>query len=335
MANSVLKRILKAGMVKASAWGTSVDPGATHGFFVQEVSGIEYRRKMEPDRAAGFGFESNAEQGSDEPLTVGITAFAYEADRQTLMLLSMMFGSVSVAGGSDPYTHTGTVTDESDYMVTFAWQEGDEVKAIPTAKVTELSLSFNDNGTLNFEASLLGPKVSIASSTLLDDVTYSASSAAFQLRNATFRINAQSGDALDSGDDLEISDVKLTMSRPMDQVYVTNLGHIAEPKGGEYPEFKLEFTIPRKNATAKTLYTAWAAETLQKATLTIAGSSASRELSIILPQLKLESVDFPFEDIIPCKVVARIQKASSNPSGMSSTYPQFTWKTAIAASTLS
>lgn len=335
MANSVLKRVLKAAMVKATTWGTSVDPGANHGFFVQEVGGIEYRRKMEPDKAAGFGFESNAEQGSDEPLSVNVTAFAYEADRQTLMLLSMMFGSVSVTGAGDPYTHTGTVTPESDYMVTFAWQEGDEVKAIPTAKITDLSLLFNDNGTLNFEATMLGPKVSIASSTLLDDVTYSASSAALQLRNATFRINAQGGDALDSGDNLDVSDIKLTFSRPMDEVYVTNLGYIAEPKGGDYPEFKLEFSIPRKNAASKTLYTAWAAETLQKATLTIAGTSSDRELSIILPQLKLESVDFPFEDIIPCRVVARIQKAASNPTGMSSTYPQFTWKTAISASTLS
>ena len=156
------------------------------------------------------------------------------------------------------------------------------------------------------------------------------------LQNFTFRINGQSGDALDSGDDLEVSDFKISLARPSDSVIVSGGGYIAEPKEGGFPEFRVTFRIPRKNTVAKTLYTAITNGTLQKAEAIYGGSSASRELKFSFPQLFVESVVIPFEEVVYADVTLRVQKASAAPTGMTGiTMPTAAWQCGTASAVIS
>lgn len=329
----ILKRTSTVALVQGATWGTAPAFPALSGAYAQTFSGFPLERENTPDMGAGFGLISNSEQGNDTPPSVSLKVWPYEADKTCLLLLAMMFGTDVVTGAGDPYSHTLTMQETSDLFFAIGGEEGTEIKVIPSVSLTGLDITFA-NGIAEFDATGTGNTVSIAGGTVLDSVTYSARTGVFQFKNTTFRINAQSGDALAAGDAVQVSDLKLSMKRDSDRVIVTGSTNILQPAEGPFPEWTLEFTIPHKNATSVTLYTAFAAQTLQKVDITMAGTTADRSLTVSFPQVKLTSVTNPYEEIQSTKVMCSIEKASANPSGMAFLVPTAVWKTSIAASVL-
>jgi hypothetical protein len=335
--NSSLKRILKVGYVKATTWGTamantdftSVDP-----LLVQELTGVETKRDIFPDESAGQGWEMNAVQGNDVPPTPSFTVYAYEDDEVGFLPLAQIYGADTVTNSLDPYTHTFVAQNEAGKFGTLAWQTGTKVHYIPSFQPSGITVS-SINGQIAFEVTGKGDKITQDSDgTYLDTLNAAVPGTPFKFKNLTFRINAESGDALDADDAVAVSDLKVTMVRGSDSVITSGGGTIIQPKEGSFPEFKLEFTIPRKSTTAETLYAAFLAETTQKADIIISGSSANDSLSFFFPRLKIEACDTPFEDVIAVNVVCRVQKASANPNGMDNAVPYATWKTATSSSLL-
>lgn len=335
--NSTLKRILKAGYVKAETWGTAIGASGYSGvdpLLVQELTGVETKREMFPDEAAGQGWESNAVQGNDIPPTPSFTTYAYQDDEVSLLPLAQMYGADTVTGTVDPYTHTLVAQNEAGKFGTLAWQTGTKVQYIASFQPSGITVS-SINGQIAYQVTGKGDKVSQDSDgTTLDDINAATPGTAFKFKNATFRINAQSGGALGSGDAVAVSDMKITLTRGSDSVITTGGGTIIQPKEGDFPEWKLEFTVPRKTTTAETLYAAYLAETTQKADIIITGTTANDELAFYFPRLKIEACDIPFEDVIKVNVVCRAQKAASAPTGMSSAVPYATMKTSVATTVL-
>ena len=329
--DSVLKRILKVAYKKATTWGTAVDPTTGDGLYCETLSGTEKVRRLTVDNSAGQQIESTAFHGIDEPPTPSFMVRVQENDAVALLPLAQILGDDTVSGGSDPYTHTMPMQAEANLFGTIAWQEGDEAKHVPSFKPESVELGFNTEGVLELTVSGKGNKVDTATSTILDDVTYSVKSLPYNLSNCTFRINAQSGDALDSGDDLEVADLKLMFARASDSVVTSGAGTIVEPKEEAYPTFSMTFRIPRKNTFTKTLTAALAADTLMKGEVIFGGSSASRELKIQMPQLFVERVDIPFDNVIAANVTLRMQKAAAAPTGMTGvTVPTALWKCGVS-----
>lgn len=325
MADSVSKRILIVAYAKATTWGTVATFGTGDGLRVEELSGNFRQRRLSKDNSAGQGFENNSFHGVDEPPTPTFMTRLQENDSTAFLPIAQIIGTDVVTGSSAPYTHTMTTTNEANKFGSLGWQEGDEVFHTRSFKPETVELAPNDDGIWEANVSGKADAVIKGTSTDLNTVTFDTRSNVFLLQNTTVRINAQSDGALDSADEIEVSDLKITLSRPSDSVIVSGSGAILEPKEGEYPEFTVEFTLPRKIAASKTLYDAFVADTLQKMDIVITGSTANFELKLEFPQVFMEEVSNIFDNIVRTEVKCRIQKATSAPTGMAFTMPTVTW----------
>lgn len=334
--NSSLKRILKVGYMKGATWGTAIEAASFTGdpLCVQELTGVETKKEVFPDQAAGQGWEGNAVQGNDIPPTPSFTVYAYEDDEVALLPLAQMYGADTVTNSLDPYTHTLVAQNEAGKFGTLVWQTGTKCQYISSFQPSGITIS-SINGQIAYEVTGKGDAITENSDgTYLDDLGAVTPGTPFKFKNLTFRINAESGDALDADDAVAVTDLKITLTRGSDSVITSGGGEIIQPKEGMYPEWKLTFSIPRKSTTAETLFAAFVAETTQKADIVITGSSANDELSFFFPRLKLESCDTDFSDVIKCDVSCRVQKASAAPTGMAYAVPYCTMKANISTTVL-
>lgn len=335
--NSSLKRILKVGYVKAATWGTAIGASGYSGvdpLCVQELTGVETKKEMFPDQSAGQGWEQNAVQGNDVPPTPAFTVYAYQDDEVALLPLAQMYGADSVSNTLDPYTHTMIAQNEAGKFGTLAWQTGTKCQYVNSFQPSGLTIS-SINGQIAYQVTGKGDAISEnADGTLLDNLNAVTPGTPFKFKNLTFRINAESAGALGSSDAVAVSDLKVTMTRGSDSVITSGGGTIIQPKEGDFPEWKLEFTVPRKSTIAETLFAAFVAETTQKADIIITGTTANDELAFYFPRLKIESADSAFEDVIKMSIVCRVQKSASAPTGMAQTVPYATMKCAIATTVL-
>lgn len=334
---SELSRVNKYGYKKATTWGVAVDMAAGDLFYPQSISGLDIKLKVTPDVGKGQGFETAAYVGGNDALSISFDVLLYQDGGAALLLLAQLFGTDVVTGASDPYTHTMTAGATSGKFGTLAFEEGTEVKVVPSFMPTSGKIAPNGDGIMVLSVSGIGNKVSIANASAISSGTYGSGEALspFKLSGVTLRVNGQSGDALDSGDDLTVTDLEADFQRPADGVVVNGGTSISKPTEGGYPEFKVSFRIPAKDATAVALYAAYIAGTRQKATLTLAGTAADHELAFSLPQITLDSVENPHEDVISTRVTGRIQRALTAPTGMTGiTYPTAAWKHATTATVL-
>jgi len=331
MADSVLKRVLKASLIKGATWGTAPAVGAGDGLRYVTMGGVVQEPNIVPDVSAGQQLESIAHIGIDKTPQVTMSYPVMENDEVLMLPLAAIFGDDAVTGGSDPYTHTMDWQVESNLFLSLGKQEGDEVRSVPSLAITQVEMSFDGNGILTHSITGIGNRVTTALSTALDDVTFPTASGVYKQSSSVFRINAQSGGALGAGDVLVVSDLKVTPARAMDTVIVTGSDAIIQPKEGAYPTFMISFTIPRKNAMSKTLHAAMLAGTRMKADLTITGSSASRTQVLSLPQIQVESCVNPDADVVANQVVLRAQMAAAAPTGMTGiTVPRLVWTCGVS-----
>jgi hypothetical protein len=334
---SVVNRINIYALQKGTTWGTAATFGVLDGFYPQSLSGLKLTRSNTPDKGAGMGFVRTSHQGPDQPVSPSFQILPYEDDTIALLLMAMIMGADTVTGAADPYTHTMEAQTLSDYFVSMGWNEdASQVKLLSSAIIESLEITADGDGRIVFNISLKGNTISDGAGTELDTVTYKAQDGVFKFSSLVLRMNAQGGAALASGDEITITDFRLKMTRPSDQVVPAGDSAIIQPKQGGFPEFELEFTIPRRDTSSETIYDAFKAETLQKADMVFSGSSASRELKIELPQVKIVSCESPRDEVITCKVSAQLQKASSTPTGMTTGIlaPTAIWKTDIVTSPL-
>ena len=334
--NSNLLRILKHGLALASTWGTAAVTSTLDGLYVKTISGLDRRRKLSVDKSAGQGFENAAFHGIEEAPTPNFTMDVQENDGQATLLMAVAMGSDVTTGGSDPYTHTMTAQEVSGKLLTYRWQELDECKVVPTFALDSLKLAFTGEGILEMSSSGMGDKVTDSNaSTDLDSLTYAVRSGVYTLQNFEFRLNTQSGDALDSDDEAVVANFEINFGRPLNGEPVSGGDAIAQPTEGAYPEFRVSFRLPQKNALAKALESAVSAGTKYKGEAIYSGSSSSREIKVSMPQLFVESVTVPKDEVMPAEVVLRMQKAAAAPTGMDGiTMPTITQKNGIATSVL-
>jgi hypothetical protein len=330
----VEKRRNTVAVKKAATWGTSETVLSTNtGLYAQSMSNFFLERPEIPDQGAGYGLETNSESGNDTPPAITWVNWPYEDDYNSLMFLAAIMGADTVTGAGDPYTHTMTAGEVGEIFFTWAWETGTEIKAIPSATINSLEIAPSGDGIYEWNCGGTANTVSLAGWTNLNPVTWKSQTGVWLFKNTTLRMNAQAGAGLASPtDDIAVTDLSIKFERPGDEVIVTGGSNIEQPVEGPFPPFMVEFTIPHKNAAGVTLWTAWEAQTLQKMDIVITGSSGDRSLTFQFPQIKLESVTDPFDEIIPVNVVCRQQVASAPPTGMSVTAPTAIWLTDVDSS---
>jgi hypothetical protein len=334
--NSSLKRILKVGYVKAATWGTAIGASGYSGgnpLCAQELTGVETKKEVYADKSAGQGWEQNAIQGNDTPPTPSFTVYAYQDDAVSLLPLAQMYGADTVTNSLDPYTHTLIAQNEAGKFGTLAWQTGTKCQYVSSFQPSGITIS-SINGQIAYQVTGKGDAISEnADGTLLDNLNAVTPGTPFKFKNLTFRINAESAGALSAGDAVAVSDLKVTMTRGSDSVITSGGGTIIQPKE-DWPEWKVEATIPRKSTIAETMFAAFVAETTQKADIVITGSTANDELAFYFPRLKIEKADSDFGDVIKMSLSFRVQKAASTPTGFAYVMPYCTMKTSTPTTVL-
>jgi hypothetical protein len=298
------------------------------------LTGVETKKEVYADKSAGQGWEQNAIQGNDTPPTPSFTTYIYQDDAVSLLPLAQMYGADTVTNSLDPYTHTLIAQNEAGKFGTLAWQTGTKCQYVGSFQPSGITISSID-GQIGLQVTGKGDKISEnADGTLLDNLNAVTPGTPFKFKNLTFRINAEAAGALGSSDAVAVSDLKVTMTRGSDSVITSGGGTIIQPKEGDFPEWKIEATIPRKSTVAETMFAAFVAETTQKCDIVITGSTANDELAFYFPRLKIEKADSDFGDVIKMSLSFRVQKAASTPTGMAQAVPYATMKTSTATTVL-
>jgi len=230
----------------------------------------------------------------------------------------------SACTGSGAYQHTLTAADDIDGIFgTYATEKGTKVFVVPSWKPFKFSLTV-DSGMIKLSINGRGDQVINDSAVVtdLDSVTYpdDTTAARAKLSQAVFRMNDQTGDALDSDDTINPKTFNLEYERPMENEHVASSATIPEPRGNGKPKCKLSMEFRRVDAVNELYFADWDAATEKKLDLNITGpviiGTHAYLLQFVLPRLILEKVDMPDGEVIPIKIDARAVVAESAPTGM-------------------
>ena len=234
------------------------------------------------------------------------------------------------APGSGAYSHTLTMKDStSGIFGTYAVEKGnDKIHVVPSFKPMKMTMTVN-NGMIRLSLNNRGTKVIDDSAivTTMSSVTYPAihNSTRAKFHQAVFWLNAQAGDALDSGDVINPKNFNLEFDRKLDSEHGSGSSTIMEPLENGKPTVKLGLEFARKDAVNDLFFAEWVAETEKKASITLTGpvivGTFTYSMAVELPRLMFEDVEFADAGIIPAKIVQRAVVADSAPTGMTVTKP--------------
>jgi hypothetical protein len=204
---------------------------------------------------------------------------------------------------------------------TYATAKHTKIHIVPSFKVLKAVFSMS-KGLVKSVFSLRGNKVIDTSSIIsaMSAVTYPdiGNRVKFQ---GVFRMNSQSGDALDAEDAIGVKGFSLEPERKMDSEITNEAAHIIEPRENGKPSVKLTLDFARMDDANAAYFANWIAEAEKKADITFTGATIDgvfyRYLKFEFPRLKIEDVDYPDGNIIPAKMVLRGLVAAEAPEGMS------------------
>jgi len=235
--------------------------------------------------------------------------------------------SDTAAVGVAAYQHTMTMADSTTGIFgTYAVEKKSKIHVVPSLKVMKLSLT-QANGLIKLNAGCRGTKVIDDSAvvTSMSSLTYPAIRNRAKFLQAVFRMNAQTGDALATGDIIKPKSFTLEPDRKMDSEHAAGSATIIEPRENGKPSVKLTMEFPRMDAVNELYFAHWIAKTEKKLDLTITGpvilGTHAYLLKFELPRLTIEDVEYADSNIIPSKIVMRSVVADSAPTGMTVTDP--------------
>lgn len=318
------------------AWGTAKATGAGNGIRAEIAPSIDVQQLSLRPIGGGAIMTPDSYAGRQTPV-VNLTAdlgFQNGTDR----LLAQFFGysptPSEVTGGQGDYRHQMLLSETANQVyTTFAYEDTTTTTIeLPTASVRSITLSFSEtHAIINLEAELLGSKVEISSAVntnaVLAGCTIPDSEPTIIKLEDKFWINAESGDALDSGDQYDIVSYTLVLTRPQDFI-----GNVKGSAGNAAPQINDvtsgTLTVTVQQVADHTYHAAWAAGTKYKCKLTSLGSviaaGTNKEVSIFVPSMKL--VSFPDHQQTEAgfnsmTLEFTIFAATAAPTGMASIYP--------------
>jgi hypothetical protein len=239
------------------------------------------------------------------------------------------YASDSACTGSGAYTHTIEMKDSTSALFgTYAVEKGAKIHVVPSFKPQKMTLSL-DGGMIKLSMNNRGTKVIDDSAvvTAMSSVTYPAihNSTRAKYHQATFWMNGQTGDALDSGDVVKPKSFTIEFDRKLDSEHAAGSATIIEPLENGKPTVKITLEFPRMDTTNDDYFAEWIAETEKKMSLTFTGpvivGTHTYKLALEFPRLQLEDVEYADAGIIPCKIVLRAVVADAAPTGMTVTKP--------------
>jgi hypothetical protein len=317
-----------AAVKKAAAWGTAASVGANTGVLLLSESLVK-KCAEELDEAAGQAFHQEDDKGL---ITVQGDLVAQARYDGLTTLLAMALGTAGAPaqqGATAAYLHLLQLASKTDGLfATAAIDKITQIQEWPALKVLGFTLK-GDVGKpceLTFPCAaddLLSPAVT---NTSLASVTYRDRSNRLLFSQAVFRINAQSGAALDSGDIITPSGFELKFLRKLAGDYLAGgANKIGEPLNDGMPDITLDLKFPVFKVA--TWPVALQADTRYKMDITFTGKLIAGayyySLTISFPHLSVADTSAPMSGPgkIANPVTFRVLKASAAPTGMAYTLP--------------
>lgn len=263
-------------------------------------------------------------------------------DGAWLLLLALWFGSASVAAvENDAMTeigglHTFNIATNLDGIhgtIVADWVNA--ILELDIFKVSQIVLSAESGGRLDLSISGMGRRwrndSTVNTSTEIATVTLEGPRENIMFDSLVARINAQSGDALASADEICINSFTLTLDRQLDGPVTTCDPPYRDEVVGPAPGWvgTIAFDIPRWQNTD--LQDAHVAGTVQKMDLRFTGSTLpdgdgdgtdDKEFNIDLPALTITGYEFSEQGTIGESITAELGRAGSTPSGMNDVNPE-------------
>lgn len=342
----------KAGVKIASTWGTAVACGAGNSFAGEISPSFNVSEINARQIGSGAYMLSSATRGSVIP-TVSLTADLGYRNNCDILLAQFMGTSGSpteVTVGEGDYKHSLLFnTTLNTKYVTLAFESSSAtVMEFPTCAVQSIGIATTGvPGYIDFTAELLANTAELSSSTntnaTLANCTFTEGTPELVAVDLVdkFRTNAQSGGAVGSGDQYNITGFNLSMSRPQEII-----PEIKGAAGNSAPLatdlFEGTLSVDVKELADHAYYTIWSAETARKALIQIEGTQigagSNKSFSIYIPRMILVTEpQYALTDqgTNTLSMEFRLLKAAATPTGMSgSTYPYFEIVNTLATSLL-
>lgn len=330
------------GIKVGSTHGTAVACGTGDKLVLGTDGGLSWDFATEIIEHGGVGsglsMKKNAYAVGEKP-TVSLSSFTCGYNNNFAEMLALFMGvsgaPTEQTSGEGDYLHTITYSPSVKKFATIAAElTSSGTIEFPSAYPTSVTISTgNPNNSLKADFEFVADQKKLNSSTntnaTLANTTVTSESLIIHNQGDSFRINAQAGGALSSGDLLNITSLTLTLT---DAKEIT-----AEFKGsninGVPDRTELltgQLTVTFKELADLTYFTAYDAGTEYKADFDIQGSQIgsgdNETFKILLPRLKIvNQPEYAIEEAgtNDLTVVFDCLVASANPTGMGSKYPYF------------
>jgi len=326
------KRHYGCAAKQASVWGTAVAVGALDELFVNSDGDPQLKQEFKPFGGLNAIIPKDGDLGAVEacdwslPIDGEGCGLQYEMGAMGSLIVGLFGTSTSVTqqGATTAYKHVIDWTNETGKMFTFVSERPGDIWEVPTCVPMKLSLKPGNGflqGSLGVRGNHLNNTSTTNTATELDAITKAAEGGIIRFQDGTFWVNAESGDALDSGDALVLSDFEINLERAMDAKQVLGGTYIAEPKESGFIG-TLKVKIPHEAGSAATWFASFLAKTSQKALLTftsadLAGVAFPYVFAIGFPRLMPKlAPGVKLEDIIDSELEFLILEAAAAPTGM-------------------
>lgn len=333
----------------ATTWGTAVTGGAGNKLRAEITPNFNVDEVIARQVGTGRIMADAAIIGNYKPTYSLAMDGGYRncMDNIIAQFLGTAGAPTEVTGGQGDYKHTITMntTLNAKYGTLAFDTSSATVQEAPTTATRSITLEASDApGLLNFSAELIANTALITGTTNTNGSMASATITDTEMiafgTDDDFRINLNSGGSLASGDRLAITSWKLTLTRPQESVSeIRGVAGNASPIEQGLVEGTL--TITTRELVDHTYFTYWAAGTYLKCSLNIQGtqigSGTNKGITSYIPKMLLVkepqyAITSPGVNGVTMEF--RIVVASSNPTGMSSTYPYFEITNALSTSLL-
>ncbi|GER92687.1 hypothetical protein A45J_0405 [hot springs metagenome] len=334
---------IQAAFKKALVWNTPVAVGANDGILILPTS-IKKDAPIESDDSLGTYFSEDGTPGAikvegDIPMYL-----RYDSLDVLLALFMGVAGVPTQQGTTAAYAYTYKWKQDIDgYFGTFVKHMKNYIEEIPSAKIAGITIKGEVGKPLQAIFKVIGVnKVydsAVNTTTTFNNVTYFEKSNRVRFAQGVFRMNDQSGAALEDGDKIYPSSFELSAVRKLTGVYNGQYSTpgsnkqdlIDEPTNDGHPEISLKLSFPRHSSNARLLDLG--SDTRKKMDITFTGALIEgayyRQFRLQFPHLQLKNVD-PVDEqgIIKEPLDLIVHAATSAPAGMTGITDPF-WITGI------
>ncbi len=335
---AVSPRSSKVGIniATSGSWGTATAVGAGDGVWVTDDLKATLSMQVDEDMSAGQDFIGSMQVANHNVVKAEVPCYLHYNDTFQNVFWALACGTGGTApaavGTSTAYTNTfEPATNKTGLYATIVRDKVTFISEIPSAKCTGFELKFGDNGRGEIVWMFTGTKEkvdsSVNTSTQVSALTFPTQGMRAFFKQAEFRVNLQSGGALGTSDEMDITELSLKYEQPMDEKFIAGQDYVIEPEDNAYPEITINVTAARLTSTTDDFIGYHRDNTSLKGDLTITGpalAATNYKLLFQFPNLIVTAAPVEFkgaaENVAP-SISFKAYKASAAPTGMSVTKP--------------